>query len=57
MDRKTVNKFNNIQTYTLKSKMLEADAVIITVLYDEEKIRIHIGKKVDCPIVSLEELI
>lgn len=57
LDRKIVNNFNNIPTYSLKSELPEVDAVIITVLYDGGKIRNDVGKKVDCPIVSLEELI
>lgn len=57
LDRRTMDNAYNIPAYTLRSELPEADAVIITVLYDGEKIRNDLAEKVNCPIMSLEELI
>lgn len=57
LDRKTINNVYNIPAYTLQSELPEANGVIITVLYDEEKIRSDLIEKVKCPIICLEDLI
>lgn len=57
LDRKCVANVYNIPSYSLQSELPEADAVIVTVLYDAEIIRNDVSKIVKCPIVSLEELV
>lgn len=57
LDRRTIDNAYNIPAYTLRSELPEVDAVIITVLYDGAKIRNDLVEKVNCPIISLEELI
>lgn len=57
LDRRTVTNVYNIPTYSLNSKLPKVDAVIITVLYDGEKIKNDLAKVVKCPAINLEELV
>lgn len=57
LDRRNVKNEYNIPIYSLHSELPQVDAVIITVLHDGEKIRNDLVGKVNCPIMSLEELI
>lgn len=57
LDRRTVTNVYNTPTYNLKSKLPEVDAVIITVLYDGEKIKNDLATVVKCPAISLEDLV
>lgn len=57
LDRRGVSNSYNIPSYSLQSHLPDADAVIVTVLNDLEKIRQDVEKITDCPVVSLEELI
>lgn len=56
LDRGCANNEYNIPIYSLQSELPQVDAVIVTVLYDGEKIRNDLVGKVKCPIMSLEEL-
>lgn len=57
LDRKSIKNEYNIPVYSLQSELPQVDAIIITVLYDGEKIRNDLGKIIKCPTMSLEELI
>lgn len=57
LDRRGVSNLYNIPSYSLQSQLPEADAVIVTVLSDVEKIRYDVEKIMKCPVVGLEELI
>lgn len=57
LDRGSVPNVYNIPTYSLRSELPEADVIIITVLYEGEKIKKDLSETVKCPIMSLEELI
>jgi len=57
LDRRQVANIYNIPIYTLDSSLPKVDAIVVTVLYDEKKIREDIEKAVSCPIINLEELI
>ena len=57
LDRRQVANIYNILIYTLDSSLPKVDAIVVTVLYDEKKIREDIEKAVSCPIINLEELI
>lgn len=56
LDRRCVSNIYNIPVYSLESDPPEADAVINTVLYDQEKIREAVGRKIKCPVINIEEL-
>lgn len=57
LDRSGTGNSYNIPSFSLKSRLPNADAVIVTVLNDGDKIRNDVGKITECPIVDLEELI
>lgn len=57
LDRRQVANSYNIPSYALLNDFPKVDAVVVTVLYDREKIRKDIEKVVSCPIINLEELI
>lgn len=57
LDKRYVNNFYHIPTYTLQNKLPSADAVIVAVLYDREKIKTDIAKLVNCPVIGLEEIL
>lgn len=55
LDKKNTSNYYGLPAYTMRSKLPRADAVIITVLYDTEKIKTAVGKMITCPIISIEE--
>lgn len=59
IERRSVGDICDIPIYSLQDDLPKADAVIVTVLYDTEKIRSDIGEKIgqDCMVICLEELI
>lgn len=57
LDRKSINNFYNITSYTMQNELPKVDAVINTVLYDEEKIKEEVGKMIKCPVINLEEFV
>lgn len=56
LDQRCVSNVYDIPVYSLQNKLPKVDAVINTVLYDEDKIKETIGRMSDCPIINIEEL-
>lgn len=57
LDRKHVSNFYKISSYTLHDELPDADAVIVTVSYDIERIKKDISEIAAYPILDLEELL
>lgn len=55
LDRRHLNDTYDIPSYRLQDDLPKVDAVVLTVLYDGERIRDDISKIMDCPVISLEE--
>lgn len=57
LDKKRTNNNYALPVYTMQDKLPKADAVIITVLYDMEKIKMDVSEMITCPIINIEELL
>lgn len=51
------NDFLGLPVYRLDEKMPNVDAVIITPIWDYQKIKEELGTKINSPIISLEQII
>lgn len=54
LDRKCLIDTYNIPSYRLQDDLPKVDAVVLTVLYDGERIRDNLNRIMDCPVISLE---
>ena len=57
IDRSRKGQYANIQIKSLEEILPQVDAVIVTPIYDFWRIKPIIMDRIDCPIVSLEDVI
>ena len=55
VDKKNTNNYYDLPSYRVQSELPQADAVLITVLYDVEKIQVDVSKVIECPVISIED--
>lgn len=49
--------FSNIDIVSLKDKLQKVDAVVVTVIHSFEAISAEIQKKLDCPVISIVDVV
>ncbi len=47
----------NYRVYTLDDEMPDVDAVVVTPIYDFDEIEKKLSQKLDCPLVSLDDIL
>ena len=57
IDRRTVSQNDRFQICQLSDELEEVDAVVVTVVTDFANIAMEIRKKMNCPVLSLEDII
>lgn len=58
IDKDVCNSTSRVRNvYSLNDDLPQVDAIVVTPFYDMKSIKCDLKKKVDCPIVSLEEVI
>ena len=57
IDNGTIQFHFDIPTYTMADDLPDVDAVIVTPVYSFEEIKISLVQKVNCPILSLADIV
>ena len=57
IDKGAINKFEEYPVVTIDDDIPKADCIIVTTTYDYENIKEQLVSKVDCPIISLMDII
>lgn len=57
VDISNINPYHGIPVYRPMVELPRVDAVINTVLWDHASIKKKLSKKVNCPIISLEDVV
>lgn len=57
IDQNKNKQYRNYAMCSLEDKLETVDAVVVTLTHDFDEIEQQLKKKIDCPIISLEELI
>lgn len=57
IDKGQINGLENIKVVNPKGEFDEADLIVVTAMAEYSEIRRLLKKKIDCPVVSLEDII
>lgn len=57
IDRATVGFYGGISVKSVEEELPDVDAVIVTAVYDFDEIEEKLIEKVECPVISLEEIL
>lgn len=57
IDRNAERVNTDIEICTLEDNLSKVDAIIVTAFYYFDEIKMELCKKMDCPIISLEDII
>lgn len=57
VDRAMAGFYGTVPVKRIDEELPETDAVIVTAVYDYDEIEELLGKKVHCPVISLEEIL
>ena len=57
IDKNADNVFADFDVITMEDDLAEVDAVIVTPIYYFDEIEEQLEEKVDCPIISLEDIL
>ena len=57
IDKGAINKFEEYPVVTIDDDIPKADCIIVTTTYDYENIKEQLVSKVDCPIISLMDIV
>lgn len=57
IDKGAINKFEEYPVVTIDDDIPKADCIVVTIIYDYENVKRILKEKMDCPIVSLMDVI
>ncbi len=57
IDRNAANIYSEIKVVTMNESLINVDAVVVTVIDEFENIHEILSKKMDCPIIAIEDII
>ncbi|SFL03386.1 hypothetical protein SAMN05216390_108101 [Lachnospiraceae bacterium KH1T2] len=57
IDRNKVDEYKGIPVFGLNNSLPAVDAVINTVLWDHVNIKVQVEKMIECPVISLEDVV
>lgn len=57
IDRNAANIYTEIRMYTLDDNLEEVDAIVVTPVYFFEEIKRALSEKMNCPIISLNDIL
>ena len=57
IDKKADRIYSDIDIVTLEERLEHVDAVVVTPVFFFDEIRKELSKKIDCPIISLEDIL
>lgn len=57
IDQNADNLFAELEIRSIEDEINDVDGIVVTPIFDYENIRLALLKKVNCPIISLEEVI
>lgn len=57
IDKNAVSRYANIDIFSMENELAEADAIIVTAITFFDEIKEQLEQKVNCPIVSLEDIL
>ena len=57
IDKNAAGIYSDIELVTMEDKLDEVDAVVVTPIFFFDEIEQQLSKKVDCPIISLEDIL
>lgn len=57
IDKNAVSKYADIDIFSMENELAEADAIIVTAITFFDEIKEQLEQKVNCPIISLEDIL
>lgn len=57
IDKEAGSPYSNIEVYSLEDDLQPVDVIIVSAIFAFDQIKKELKKKVDCPIISLEDVI
>lgn len=57
IDRNADNIYSNVKLITMEDKLLCVDAIVVTAISGYDEIRDALSEKVECPIISIEDIL
>lgn len=57
IDKNAFSSYSELQVVSIDDNLELVDAIIVTAIFDFYRIEELLGKKIECPVVSLEEVV
>lgn len=57
IDKNAAGIYSDIKLVTMEDKLDEVDAIVVTSIFFFDEIEQELSKRVDCPIISLEDIL
>ena len=57
IDKNASSSYSELQVFSVEDELELVDAIIVTAIFDFYKVEELLGLKINCPIVSLEEVV
>ncbi len=57
LDKETGSPYSDLEVYSIEDEFEPVDAIVVSAVFAFDKIKGDLEKKVDCPIISLEDVI
>jgi predicted metal-dependent RNase len=57
IDKNSSNTYSELEVYDLNEDLKEVDVIIVTAVFDFDKIQTSLSKIMKCPIISLDDVI